>query len=175
MPESDPNNASSDSTQESARDSIQPNSYSELDESLQNLAPSAIAVIPQEKPARKKSGIVVIVNKSNSKTLSKAEISNIYRDRITRWPTGERILVLNLPLDTAVRQRFSSTVLNMSPLDAATEYSNGMITNRLQNDYRTRNARIVVSYVERHENAIGYVPAEALSETDNVRVAYTIP
>lgn len=175
MPESDPNNASSDSTQESARDSIQPNSYSELDESLQNLAPSAIAVIPQEKPARKKSGIVVIVNKSNSKTLSKAEISNIYRDRITRWPTGERILVLNLPLDTVVRQRFSSTVLNMSPLDAATEYSNGMITNRLQNDYRTRNARIVVSYVERHENAIGYVPAEALSETDNVRVAYTIP
>lgn len=168
-PESDPVNTSRDSI----HDSIPANS--EFDQSLQNLTPSATAVMPQEKPVRKNSGIVVIVNKSNSKTLSKTEISNIYRDRITRWPTGERILVLNLPLDTAVRQRFSSTVLNMSPLDAATEYSNGMITNRLQNDYRTRNARVVVSYVERHENAIGYVPAESLSDTDNVRVAYTIP
>lgn len=151
----------------------------ELEMAQQNFAPSAIAVTPFEKPAkkfaRKSSGLVVIVNKSNSKVLSKSEISNIYRDRITRWPTGERILVLNLPLDSAERHRFSTAVLNMSPLDAATEYSNSVITNRLQNDHRTQNARVVVSYVERNENAIGYVPAEALSDSDNVRVAYSIP
>ena len=63
----------------------------------------------------------------------------------------------------------------MSPLDAATESSNRAITNRVQNEYRTKNADVVVSYIERNPNAIGYVPAAAITDNDNVRVVYTIP
>lgn len=127
------------------------------------------------KPVRQTGGLVVIVNKANSKPLSKSDISNIYRDRITRWPSGERILVLNLPLDSGERRRFSAAILDMSPLEAATEGSNRTITNRVQNEYRTKNAQVVVSYIEHHENAIGYVQATALGENDNVRVVYSIP
>ena len=130
---------------------------------------------PAKKPLLRNSGLVVIVNKANSKTLARSDISNIYRDRITRWPTGERILVLNLPLDSGERRRFSTAVLEMSPLDAATESSNRAITNRVQNEYRTKNADVVVSYIERNPNAIGYVPAAAITDNDNVRVVYTIP
>lgn len=130
---------------------------------------------PAKKPLLRNSGLVVIVNKANSKTLARSDISNIYRDRITRWPTGERILVLNLPLDSGERRRFSTEVLEMSPLDAATESSNRAITNRVQNEYRTKNADVVVSYIERNPNAIGYVPAAAITDNDNVRVVYTIP
>ena len=130
---------------------------------------------PTATPVRRPSGLVVIVNKANSKSFSRSDISNIYRDRITRWPSGARILVLNLPLDSTERQRFSTAILEMSPLDAATEGSNRTITNRLQNEYRTKNAQVVVSYIEHHENAIGYIPAAALTENDNVRVVYSIP
>ena len=131
--------------------------------------------LPAKKPPLRNSGLVVIVNKANSKTLARSDISNIYRDRITRWPTGERILVLNLPLDSGERRRFSTAVLEMSPLDAATESSNRAITNRVQNEYRTKNADVVVSYIERNLNAIGYVPAASITDNDNVRVVYTIP
>lgn len=128
-----------------------------------------------KKTTRKNGGLVVIVNKANSNPVSKSDISNIYSDRITRWPSGERILILNLPLDSRERQRFSTAILDMSPQDAAKEWSNRTITNRSQSDYRTKNAQVVVSYVERHENAIGYVPATVLNENDNVRVVYSIP
>ncbi len=141
---------------------------------------SAVAPTPKPSgikppPARPASGLVIIVNKANPKALSKADISNIYRDRITRWPSGERILALNLPLDSGERRRFSAAILDMSPLDAATEDANRAITNRVQNDYRTKNAQVVVSYIEHHENAIGYVEAAAIGENNNVRVVYSIP
>lgn len=126
-------------------------------------------------PIRRKSGLVIIVNKANRRNLSKSDIRNIYRDRITRWPSGDQILVLDLPLESAERQIFSSAILNMSALDAATETSNAIITNRMQNEHRVKNPRVIVSYVERHQNAIGYIPAEALDEDDDVRVAYSIP
>lgn len=121
------------------------------------------------------SGIAIIVNKENKKSLTRTDIGNIYRDRITRWPSGNRILVLNLPPDSSQRHQFSTAVLEMSPTDAATELSNRTIMNRLQNVYRTKTARAIVSYVERDVNAIGYVPANALTEDDRVRVVLRIP
>lgn len=140
---------------------------------------SAYAAPPQDtaskQPVQHNAELVIIVNKANFKRLVKTDISNIYRDRITRWPSGERILVLNLPLESGERRRFSTAILEMSPLDAATESSNRAITNHIQNEYRTKNSEVVVSYIERHENAIGYVPASAIENNDNVRVVYTIP
>lgn len=123
----------------------------------------------------RKRGLVIIVNKANAEKLSKTDIRNIYRDRITRWPSGDRILVLDLPLESVERRAFSSAILNMSARDAATETSNAIITNRMQNEHRVKNPRVIVSYVERYKNAIGYVPAEVLSADDDVRVAYSIP
>lgn len=123
----------------------------------------------------RKTGLAIIVNKENLKSLTRSDISNIYRDRITRWPSGERILVLNLPLDSGERHQFSTAILEMSPMDAATELSNRTITNRLQNVYRTKTAQAIVSYVERDANAIGYVPAGALTEDNRVRVVLHIP
>lgn len=130
---------------------------------------------PAKKMTRRNYGLVVIVNRANTEPLSLSDISNIYRDRVTRWPSGERILALNLPLDSGEHQRFSAAILKMSALDAAKEHANRAITNRTQNEYRTKNAQAVVSYVERHENAIGYVPEAALNENDNVRVLFAVP
>lgn len=127
------------------------------------------------KPEYPAGGVVVIVNKANSKSFARADISNIYHDRVTRWPSGERILVLDLPLDSGDRRRFSVEVLDRLPLDAATESSSRAITNHVQNEYRTKTADVVVSYVERNENAIGYVPAAAIAGNHNVRVVYAIP
>lgn len=146
-------------------------------------APVDLALISMTAPpkpviknsAHQNSGVVVIVNKANAKAFDRSDISNIYRDRITRWPSGERILVLNLPLDSGERQRFTAEILDMSALRAATEASNRTITNRTQNEYHTKSADVVVSYVEQHQNAIGYVPAAAVSENSNVRVVYSIP
>lgn len=128
-----------------------------------------------KKPVQRKSGLVIIVNKANFENMARTDISNIYRDRITRWPSGERILVMNLPFKSGERQRFSTEILEMSPLDAATESSNRAITNRVQNESRTKNSDVVVSYIARHPNAIGYVPASAVENNDNVRVVYTLP
>lgn len=135
-------------------------------------APPAAHTAKPEYPA---GGVVVIVNKANSKSFARADISNIYHDRVTRWPSGERILVLDLPLESGDRRRFSVEVLDRLPLDAATESSSRAITNHVQNEYRTKNADVVVSYVERNENAIGYVPAAAIAGNHNVRVVYAIP
>lgn len=155
------------------------------DNTPREVAPVVALVSPPDtaikKPARRNSvnsglsGLVVIVNKANSKVFSKSDISNIYRDRVTRWPSGERILVFNLPLDSSEAARFAAEVLEMTSMGAATQRSNRTITNRVQNETRTKNAQVIVSYVERNENAIGYVPAAAIADSDNVRVVFSIP
>jgi phosphate transport system substrate-binding protein len=109
--------------------------------------------------------IAVIVNKANeTDDLSDNELARIYRGDQESWPDGQRIMVIDRPVDSDIRRAFYLAVLHAdasqkflkpgSPVPfKAMESKSGLATRRL---------------VARIPNAIGYV---LLGEVDaNVKV-----
>lgn len=118
--------------------------------------------------------IAIIVNRANAEAISVDDIRNIYFDKIIHWQNGEKITLYNLPLNSSGREVFSRKVLNMSAIQAATEESNRVITNAALNQSQTKRERLVLSYVERNPQAIGYVPFNEAKGNNNVRIIMTM-
>lgn len=141
--------------------------------------------LPQSKPMgllarsveqkKNENKIAVIVHEENDQALTINEIRAIYLDRITQWEDGSRIMLYNLPLGDRHREKFSKNILNMTALEADEAESQRREHNLAINSVRVKNKNIVVSYVERHPNAIAYVPLSLVRERSNVKVVATLP
>jgi phosphate transport system substrate-binding protein len=117
--------------------------------------------------------IVIIVNKANEvSALTKEEINNIYRGKVQKWPSGEKIKVVNLAINLSakddVRINFYKKILNESPNKKF--YISGS-----PKPFRTsvrKTAKSVLHFVSRFKGGLGYVPASEVD--DKVKVVYTI-
>lgn len=138
----------------------------------QSIISTSKQLLVSEKAANK-NAIAVIVHIKNSEQLDKDDIRNIYTDRVA-WKNGQKVTIFDLPLESKVRETFSSSVLNMTALEAATAASNRKVTNENKNIHKTKRDRLVASFVARNENAIGYVSLESVKNNKNVRIVYTI-
>lgn len=118
--------------------------------------------------------VVVIVNSSNTQSLTIADVKNIYSDTVVNWGNEKRIKVLNSPVESAGRETFSRKVLGMSANEAESVISNKKITNTIRNKPKTMRERLVVSIVARAPNAIGYVSAKSIKGKTGVKVVLTI-
>jgi len=118
--------------------------------------------------------IVVIVNVQNNQHLNIQDIKNIYSDRIVKWENGNSINVINLPVESPVRDTFSKTILGVSASVAAAKEANRKITNRIKNPSVTKRASLVTAIVARSKNAIAYIPKSSLRKSDKIRVIHKI-
>lgn len=119
--------------------------------------------------------IAVIVHSSNQQSLSSAEIRAMYMDKLTRWNDGSRVTLYNLPLGDQDREKFSKSILEMTALEADKLETQRREQHKTVNPVKVKAKNIVVSYIERHPHAIGYVPLSEVNERSNVRVLMTIP
>jgi phosphate transport system substrate-binding protein len=61
-------------------------------------------------------GIAVVVNRANPvDKLSIAQLARIYKGQQQQWPDGKQIIVVNRPVDSAVRKVFYQKVLASKP------------------------------------------------------------
>lgn len=118
--------------------------------------------------------VAVIVNSSNTQSLSKEDVKNIYSDRVITWGNGNKIAVYNLPVASASREVFSQSVLGISAQNAAAAESNRSITNTLRNPQKLKRERLVASIVSKNPNAIGYVKEETAKGKTGIKVLFTI-
>ncbi len=119
--------------------------------------------------------IVVIVNKDNSQSLTKAQLKDIYTDKVTTWNDGNRIIKLfELPARSTSREKFSQEILGMSAKESARFWANKKITNTARNLPSKKRESSVVRSVSRNPDAIGYVSKEAAEGNSDVRVILTI-
>jgi hypothetical protein len=119
--------------------------------------------------------IAVIVHSSNQQSLSPAEIRAMYMDKLTRWDDGSRVMLYNLPLGDKDREKFSKNILEMTALEADRLETQRRENHQTVNPIKVKAKNIVVSYIERHPHAIGYVPLSEVNERSHVRVLMTIP
>jgi hypothetical protein len=119
-------------------------------------------------PEREPAAIAVIVGKSSVVTgISRDELREIYLRRQRLWPSGARVVPINLPADHPARERFSQLVLGRSPNDLMsywnTRYFEGVTPPAI-----VRSAAAVRAYLAAEPDAIAYLPVGDVDETCRV-------
>ncbi len=118
--------------------------------------------------------VVVIVNAKNTETLSQSAVKAIYSDIRYTWENGEKIKLFELPVKASARSVFTNKVLNKSAIEAEGDWSNRKVTNTIKNRPKIKRDKLVVKFVAKSVNAVGYVPASLAAGNDKIRVILTL-
>jgi ABC-type phosphate transport system substrate-binding protein len=109
--------------------------------------------------------IVAIVHKSNpTENVAHAELKWIYSGRKNRWADGQKILVVDRPVQSDIRSSFYHVLLGVEP---GHEFRVSGSPMSLKSTIR-KSDRSVKRFVSRIPNAVGYVYRSAVD--DSVRV-----
>jgi hypothetical protein len=100
---------------------------------------------------------VVVPASSGIERLEANEVAQIFRRRKSLWPDGRRIVPVNLPVDHALRLRFSRAVLRQSPEQQA-EYWNQQYFQGVLPPHVLPSENAVERFLVETPNAIGYLP-----------------
>jgi ABC-type phosphate transport system substrate-binding protein len=112
--------------------------------------------------------IAVIAHASHSlDTVSREELSRIYRGKKLFWEDGVRIIPVNLAADHRYRRLFSRLVLGLLP-EEMQEYWNAQYFHGVSPPFVLSSEEAVLRFVAETPGAIGYVSATMV--TDRVKV-----
>lgn len=82
----------------------------------------------------------------------------IYLRKQLYWPSGKRIVPVNLHTEHPLRSRFSQSVLGSLP-KTQIDYWNGLYFNGIQPPYSVNSEEAAIRYITQTPDAIGYVEA----------------
>lgn len=107
----------------------------------------------------------VIIHPDNaSSDLGRDFVADVYLKRITRWPDGQTVFPVDQHPSSAVRQRFSESVLKRSVAAVKRYWQQRIFSGRELPPPELEGDQAVVGYVLKHRNAIGYVSGTAKLE-----------
>lgn len=90
-------------------------------------------------------------------TLERRVVADLFLKKVTRWPTGETALPVDLASDSVVRQRFSEDVLGRSVAAVKSYWQQLIFAGRGVPPPELESEEQVLSFVARHPGSIGYV------------------
>ncbi|MFQ5671975.1 MAG: substrate-binding domain-containing protein [Nitrospinales bacterium] len=109
--------------------------------------------------------IAILVNKLiNVTNLSMGELAKIYKGQIVKWPDGQRIFVINRPLNSRIRARFYKVVLKSKPGKEFIMPDSPLPFKTLSSKSSFGARRLVYSI----PNAIGYIYLSEIGDEDQV-------
>jgi ABC-type phosphate transport system substrate-binding protein len=104
----------------------------------------------------------VIVNAANPvPALSAGEVSRLFLKKVTSWPGGRPVLPVDQTKGSPVRASFSRGVHGRNVAAVASYWQQMIFSGRGVPPLEESSESAVVTYVETHPNAIGYVSASA--------------
>lgn len=100
----------------------------------------------------------VVVHPSNpASNLEKDFVADAFLKKVTRWPDGEVAKPVDLRPDSAVRRRFSDSVLKRSVGAVRSYWQQRIFSGRDVPPPELDSEEAVVSYVAKYPGAIGYI------------------
>ena len=106
---------------------------------------------------------VVVGTSSEARDIDVDTLREIYLRRRRVWPSGRRVMPVNLPADHPVRDVFSRRVLGRDTRDLV-GYWNRRYLEGVQPPLVLKTPQAVCAYVAVEPDAIGYVPAGEVDE-----------
>lgn len=123
---------------------------------------SVMFILSASISASKRSPIVIIVNKMNiTNELNSKELARIYMGRREKWPDGQRISVIDRPVNSGIRQRFYKIILNSEPTKKFFKPGSPIPFRSMV----LKSDRATIRFVARIPNAIGYVPLDKVNSS----------
>jgi ABC-type phosphate transport system substrate-binding protein len=111
----------------------------------------------------------VIVHPENRISGATAEfLSSLFLKKVTRWDGGETVRPVDQPPNSAVRARFSESVLKRSVAAVRNYWQQRVFSGRGVPPRVLESDQAVVSYVQKERGAVGYVSGAA--KVDGVKV-----
>lgn len=114
--------------------------------------------------------IAVIIHRDAAQTtITQEKVKRIFLRKKLFWEDGKRVIPVNLPVDHALRQNFSRTILGKSPEDL-NEYWNCQYFHGISPPYVLASEAAVLQFVATTPGAIGYIGDSKI--TGQVRVLF---
>ncbi|RMD84972.1 MAG: hypothetical protein D6815_02965 [Candidatus Dadabacteria bacterium] len=108
---------------------------------------------------------VVVVNPNNPvSAISRDDLERIYRRTLVFWPNGRRIVPINAPFGSPLREAFRKAVLRSKAETLAT-YWNRRYFDGILPPPVLKSVEAIRAYVARRAGAIAYLPPEAVDDT----------
>ncbi len=109
--------------------------------------------------------IVVIINKANDMDNVKLnEIAGIYRGQLEKWEDGQRIVVINRPVDSEIRKDFYQRILKEEPTKKFFKPGSPIPVKTMV----AESDKATVRFVATIPNAVGYVYSDEVNDTVRV-------
>ncbi|MGE0455025.1 MAG: substrate-binding domain-containing protein [Vicinamibacteria bacterium] len=118
----------------------------------------ALAAAPAFGAAAAQSAYRVIVNPANPASgLSKAELARIFMKKVTSWPDGRSVAVVDQERNSPARQAFSNDVHQKDADGVAAHWQVVVFSGRDVPPKILRSDEDVIAFVRSNPGAIGYV------------------
>jgi ABC-type phosphate transport system substrate-binding protein len=109
--------------------------------------------------------VVVVVSSQNPvKTLSRAQITDIYLGRMNRFPNGNPVKPIDLSESSPTRSEFYSRYLGRSPSQIKAHWSKLIFTGRGQPPPTVSRGDAMAELVAENPNTIGYLSPDFLDK-----------
>ncbi len=123
---------------------------------------SLLALAAASATARADDGFVVVVHPSNGvSALSRAQASELFLKKATKWAGGEAVQPVDLKPSSPTREKFSQAVHGKSATAISTYWSRIVFSGRDTSPPEKASDEEVVAFVKANPGAIGYVAAGA--------------
>lgn len=110
--------------------------------------------------AQEASGFHIIVHASNpTASMTRKQISNLFLKKTGKWPSGDKVLPVDLPDDSAVRAEFTRAIHGKSVAAIKGYWAKSVFSGRASPPPIKSSEAEIVAYVENHAGAVGYLAA----------------
>ena len=109
-------------------------------------------------------GYTIIVHPSTSiSSFSKNDISKLFLKKKTTWPSGAKVLPVDLLAASSVRIRFSKDIHGKDVSSIAAYWQQQIFSGRSVPPPEEASDKAVIAFVQEHPGAIGYVSGGVVS------------
>ncbi|RMF20825.1 MAG: hypothetical protein D6760_10705 [Deltaproteobacteria bacterium] len=107
----------------------------------------------------------IVVHPSNPVSrISRDDLERIYRRTLLFWPDGRRIVAINAPFGTPLRDAFRRRILRSTP-DALATFWNRRYFDGVLPPPVLRSVEAIRAYVAKRPEAIGYLPRDRIDDS----------
>lgn len=116
-------------------------------------------------PAARADVVVIVAANSAIESLTTAEIADIFLGRMTKLPDGTRVVPIDRPEGSPLREELYARVARMSPVQVKAHWSKLIFTGRGRPPRAVDPDAAVLRVVRANPAAIGYIDRESADDT----------
>jgi ABC-type phosphate transport system substrate-binding protein len=116
--------------------------------------------------------VAVVVNSANSAAIDEGDISRIFLGKVKAFSSGEKITLVNLEYNHAVRNEFEEKVLNKSASQVKAYWSKLMFSGKGKPPEELADDKAILAFIAANPGAIGYIAESSVDASVKVIKTY---